>query len=338
MMFNKKLTTEEFINKCMIIHDNKYDYSLVNYINNKTKVKIICKEHGIFEQKANNHLNLKQGCPNCKGGIKLSQNIFIKKAKLKHGNKYNYSKVKYINSDEKIIIICKEHGEFLQSPKKHLFNKNCPICSEEIRRQKRLKNDLISVQKIFKNNNCELLENKYINCDFPMKYICSCGNKSKITLYSFQQGQRCRSCAIKRMSGENHHNWNPDRELLFNRRLIKTKIRSILNRTLKIKHNLNKRDIEKIIGYKWEELIKHLQKQSLYELWLQDSKNYHIHHIIPINKFLINNIIDPKIINALDNLTILTKKENLHLKDKCSNEDFINYLNFKNINIPENII
>ena len=61
----KKLTKEEFIKRAKLIHGNKYDYSLVNYIDSKSPVKIICPFHGIFEQKPNNHLN-KHNCPKCK--------------------------------------------------------------------------------------------------------------------------------------------------------------------------------------------------------------------------------------------------------------------------------
>lgn len=60
----KKLTTKEFIERAINIHANGYDYSLVDYINTKTKVKIICLKHGLFEQIPNNHLS-GMGCPIC---------------------------------------------------------------------------------------------------------------------------------------------------------------------------------------------------------------------------------------------------------------------------------
>ena len=61
----KATDTISFIEKANHIHKNKYDYSLVNYINSKTKVKIICKNHGVFEQSPSKHI-LKRGCPKCK--------------------------------------------------------------------------------------------------------------------------------------------------------------------------------------------------------------------------------------------------------------------------------
>lgn len=123
----KKLTTDEFIKRAKDIHNNKYDYSLVNYKNCREKVKIICPIHGEFEQTPQNHLK-GQGCPRCSGRKKTADD-FIKKAKQVHGDKYDYSKVEYINQIKKVKIICPEHGEFEQSPKYRIGKKmGCPKC------------------------------------------------------------------------------------------------------------------------------------------------------------------------------------------------------------------
>ena len=123
----KKSNTEEFIKKAKEIHSNKYDYSQVNYVNNSTKVIIICSEHGEFEQKPAMHLQ-GQGCPKCAGRIKLTIKQFIEKAKKVHDNKYDYSKSNYTGTDSKVTIICPEHGEFEQTPYTHLNGSNCPKC------------------------------------------------------------------------------------------------------------------------------------------------------------------------------------------------------------------
>ena len=97
------LTTEEFIQRAKIIHGELYDYSKVDYINYTTKINIICSLHGNFYKTPSSHICLKQGCPKCVdktlcGLKKLTTEEFIKKAKEIHGNKYNYSKVNYINA------------------------------------------------------------------------------------------------------------------------------------------------------------------------------------------------------------------------------------------------
>lgn len=128
------LTTEEFIQKSIKIHENKYDYSLVEYKKSTKKIKIICQIHGIFEQTPNSHLSCRKigsGCPLCnKGGNQLTLEKFIKKAIKKHGDKYDYSLVDYKNTKIKIKIICPKHGEFLQTPNGHLCGNGCSKCGK----------------------------------------------------------------------------------------------------------------------------------------------------------------------------------------------------------------
>ena len=112
----KSLTTQEFIERARKVHGDKYDYSKVEYVNNRVKLCIICPIHGEFWQTPNAHLN-GQGCSMC-GRISqtkkraLSKETFITKARKVHGDKYDYSKVEYVNNRTKVCIICKKHGEF----------------------------------------------------------------------------------------------------------------------------------------------------------------------------------------------------------------------------------
>ncbi len=123
-----KMTTQEFIEKAKIIHGDKYDYSKVNYVNTNTKVCIICPVHGEFMQSPNSHLR-GAGCPFCSGNIKRSASIFIEKALKIHGDKFDYSKVNYVNTNTKVCIICPIHGEFWQTPKVHLNGVGCAKCA-----------------------------------------------------------------------------------------------------------------------------------------------------------------------------------------------------------------
>lgn len=124
----RKLTTEDFIEKSKKIHKNIYDYSSVNYINSRNKVKIICKKHGEFTQRAANHL-LGIGCKKCYfESRKIGLKKFIELATLKHNNKYDYSNVKYINSITNIEINCPIHGKFYQQPRNHLNGNGCKKC------------------------------------------------------------------------------------------------------------------------------------------------------------------------------------------------------------------
>lgn len=125
--------TNSFVEKCKKIHGDKYDYSRTIYMNNHTNVCIICPIHGEYYMRPNNHLS-GQGCPICgrlSAAEKLKKNtsVFIEEARKVHGDKYDYSKVEYINNTTKICIICPEHGEFWQIPSAHLRGQGCPDCN-----------------------------------------------------------------------------------------------------------------------------------------------------------------------------------------------------------------
>ena len=126
---NIRLTTPEFIKNAVAIHGNRYDYSLVEYINSSTLVKIICKKHGEFLQSPTNHVHDKNGCPLCKSRYIPTTVGFIEKAQEIHGQKYNYENVIYKQSDSKVNIQCKLHGDFMQAPEHHINGGGCQHCA-----------------------------------------------------------------------------------------------------------------------------------------------------------------------------------------------------------------
>ena len=130
---SRKLTREKFIEKAREVHGDKYDYSKVEYKNDKEKVCIICPEHGEFYQRPSSHLS-GGGCPRCAFNSssdtkQFTIEEFIKRAREVHGDKYDYSKAEYKNSQEKVCIICPNHGEFFQVPNSHLSGRGCSKCS-----------------------------------------------------------------------------------------------------------------------------------------------------------------------------------------------------------------
>lgn len=132
-MPNRK-TQEQFINDCLKLHKNKYDYSLVKYINNRTHVTIICPKHGKFKQTPYNHLT-SCGCTLCGheravSTKSLTHSQFIEKSKQVHGETYDYSETKYVRCKDKVKIICPKHGGFYQRADQHLLGSGCPICNE----------------------------------------------------------------------------------------------------------------------------------------------------------------------------------------------------------------
>ena len=125
----QRSNAETFIAKCKKIYGDLYDYSKVEYTHNKKKICVICPIHGEFWVTPNNHLRGSR-CPECYGTPKKTKENFIKQAREVHGDKYDYSKVNYKGTDEKVCIICPEHGEFWQTPNNHLFGAGCPVCPQ----------------------------------------------------------------------------------------------------------------------------------------------------------------------------------------------------------------
>ena len=125
-----RCSNEEYIQKAMKAHGDRYDYSKTKYIKSDEKVIITCKIHGDFEQRAGGHTK-GMGCPKCSGNHSYSTEEYIQKANRVHGDRYDYSKTKYVKSAEKIIITCKIHGDFEQCAGSHIQGIGCPLCTNK---------------------------------------------------------------------------------------------------------------------------------------------------------------------------------------------------------------
>lgn len=200
----KKLTTEQFIIKAREIHGNKYDYSLANYLNNKSKIKIICPTHGEFIQTPNAHLN-KQGCPSCGKDKSITERAktteqFIQEAKQVHGDKYDYSLVNYKNHCSKIKIICPIHGAFEQIPNSHIQGFGCQKCG--LKKTTKLKT-LTKEQFIQKakelNNSYDYSLVEYINNSTKVKIICKEHGVFEITPNNLLSKHGCQKCKTEKI-------------------------------------------------------------------------------------------------------------------------------------------
>jgi len=128
---NKNIIKQEnFINRSKLLHNNKYLYDKVIYVNNRKKVIINCVIHGDFLMSPFNHYTSKQGCKYC--NYKLTTEEFISRSKVIHKERYNYDKSFYINDKNKIEIICDLHGSFFQRPSSHFAGNGCPSCKESL--------------------------------------------------------------------------------------------------------------------------------------------------------------------------------------------------------------
>lgn len=171
-----KLTTDQFIIKARQSHGDTYDYSNVDYVSTSRKILIICKIHGEFSQRPNNHLN-GQGCPKC--GItklnhinmahRIDQQKFEENANNKHNHKYIYKQYTNLSHNTKISITCPIHGEFIQLVNSHLNGRGCPKCSKNI--LKTTSQFIIDSQSIH-GMKYNYSKTKYINAATKIQIIC----------------------------------------------------------------------------------------------------------------------------------------------------------------------
>ncbi|HHX04692.1 MAG TPA: GIY-YIG nuclease family protein [Pseudomonas sp.] len=129
-----RYSTQEWVQEARAKHGNRYDYNRVVYVGALDKVTITCKKHGDFDQAPYHHLN-GHGCAKCGReamAIKQSEeskNRFIERSRAVHGERYDYKRVVYIHSKDKVIITCAKHGDFEQAPHSHLSGSGCSKCS-----------------------------------------------------------------------------------------------------------------------------------------------------------------------------------------------------------------
>lgn len=222
----RKLNTLKFKEKSEIIHDAFYDYSLVEYSNAVEKVKIICPIHGLFLQSPNSHLS-GVGCPKC-GKIKSddSKRIvnFVDRAKKIHLDKYDYSKTNYKNIETKVIITCKEHGDFTQKPYHHLKGSGCPYCSKNRKLDTKL---FIEKSNLIHHNTYDYSKVDYINIKLKVKIICSKHGEFLQSAGKHLMGRGCPYC--KESKGEAKIRFILEQKSIsFNRQYIFIDCRDIL--------------------------------------------------------------------------------------------------------------
>lgn len=184
-MKNKKY----FIEKSNQIYNYKFDYSLINYIDENTNVIIICKEHGQFEQTPEKHILRKQGCPKCGKTKKITIDEFLVKIKDKYNNFFKYQELNFKNAQEYIEIICPKHGTFKEKVHIHLNRNTCKGCKKDV-----IFNNYIKESNEIHNNKFDYSLIIYNNCYEKVEIICPIHGIFKQPLHSHKQGHGCKKC------------------------------------------------------------------------------------------------------------------------------------------------
>jgi len=203
---------EEFIKECEKKHPNKLDFSKTKYINSSTPIIFICKECKNEFKRDPTHMLRKDGCHGCSycnGGIKDNLENFIRKAKLKHNELYNYELVEYINSQQKVKIKCNNGHIFEQAPNKHLAGDGCPLCIG----RNFTTSDFISRSQSIYGNRFNYSKAKFKDMRTRLLLICELGHEfAALPCVHLRKGSNggCTECAkiiIKQTNGYNREKW-----------------------------------------------------------------------------------------------------------------------------------
>lgn len=190
-----RLSNTTFIEKAKAKHGDKYDYTKTEYVHSDKKVIVTCKKHGDFTVVPRNHLgNAKLGCPKCADrGRTNNSALFIEKAKAKHGDKYDYTKVRYVNNKTPVTITCRTHGDFEQTPQGHLAsNDPCNKC----RLEKVYNHSILSAQKIH-NGKYTYVRESFVSVVDKMTIVCPIHGAYEMTINNHvHNGAECKECAL----------------------------------------------------------------------------------------------------------------------------------------------
>lgn len=202
---SRKKTINDFIIESKLLYDNKYDYSKVSYINNTTKICIICSIHGEFYQTPKHflHGHACQKCGYIKTFIKLKkgESHFLNEVTEKYGDKFAYDNVKYINNKNKINVTCKKcNNSFDVEALSHLKNGKCPFCSK--RKHYTTEEWVSMVKQIYDENLYGYSDVEYIDNKTPVIITCVKHGAYKIRPDNFIHNGGCPKCHAFKMENE----------------------------------------------------------------------------------------------------------------------------------------
>lgn len=191
---------EQIKREAVKLHCGKYDYSYFVYSRMVDKGKIVCPEHGIFLQSMHEHLK-GQGCPKCavksrSEKRKYTTEKFLCKLKKVHGDRYDVSEVKYVNSTTKVVLVCPVHGRFSSRPDMLLNGCGCPECHNDMRSRLAAKTKEKFVEEVDQlyGGRYDVSDAEYVNQDTRIKVNCKEHGMFSVVPYKLLHGSHCPSC------------------------------------------------------------------------------------------------------------------------------------------------
>lgn len=305
-----------------LIYSNRGAEFLDKYINVDTKYKYRCPYCKNIAYMTFYKFNLKQRCSNCKKNKKYTQTEVEKIFRDKECEMIG----EYVNFNTPIEFKCK-CGEIDRMSLDKFRNGLgvCKKCRAEFFRDKYSFN-YEDVKEYVESQGWKMDQDFYVNNSTPIRMICPEGHLTLKIFNSFKKGHGCSTCFFIKNRGENHWKWIEDRDFKKLKDDVRRICYSMIHRILDKIGQEKIDNTETLLGYSQQDLLDHLKKEPLYEQWYYDRYNNHVDHIMPMEGFFEHGIYNPKLINALDNLRILTKDDNLDKYDFYNEEDFIKYV------------
>lgn len=191
----KRTDINELMDRMRELHGGKYAYDASSFSGTHNKMRIICPKHGEFWQTPNKHM-MGRGCPKCNGGVRLTTEEFMARAKAAHGDRYDYSKAEYVNASTPITIICPIHGEFRQKPYLHIQGYGCPACGGS----KRLtREEFIDKASKLHGGKYDYSKVEYVNNSTDVTIICPRHGEFRQQAQHHLNGSGCPYCKSSHM-------------------------------------------------------------------------------------------------------------------------------------------
>lgn len=195
----RELSVKKFFLECKKLHGSKFDYSEVVFDRCGEHVKITCVEHQVsFYQTTTQHLRTFGACPECisqrvRNRVSETYNTesFVKSAKAKHGNRFDYSLTEYKGVDEKITVICRKHGKIVQTPYVHLKSKSgCARCGKA-----HYTNDSYILSAVaVHGKKYDYSKVRYVSSKVPIDVVCKTHGVFSINPSTHLRGSGCPQC------------------------------------------------------------------------------------------------------------------------------------------------
>lgn len=173
-----KLSSEEFVKRAKAVHGDTYDYSRSFYELMSKPIRIVCKVHGSFFQKPDYHIQ-GCGCPKCgidsRSSLRFKgQETFLAEAAATHGSKYDYSKSEYRSARSHLTITCRLHGDFQQTPWRHVKGHGCPQCALVTRSKSLIWTKRKFIREAEKRHGSTYIytKSKYAGANKPIRITC----------------------------------------------------------------------------------------------------------------------------------------------------------------------